>query len=212
MSSIRDLIARGESQTLEFKFELNSARRISETISAFANTDGGTILVGVKDNGVPAGIRLEEELYVLEAATDIYCKPPVKSEIKRHEIDGRVIIEAYIPQASEKPVLSEYEPGIQKAWLRIGASNRLATPVHLRLWQIAGGKTPPPSQFSDNEQRILELFNQKKWLSLNQVSRLSKLPRFKVIHSLADFSRWEIIKCEPEISGGFIFTLQEESQ
>lgn len=210
MPSIRELISQGESQTLEFKFELNSARRISETISAFSNTDGGTLLIGVKDNGVPAGVRLEEELYVLEAATDLYCKPSVKTLIRRHEIDGKLIVEATIPRAEKKPVLAEYESGVQKAWLRINASNRLATPVHLRLWQFSDASNPPPpSSFSDSEQKILELFNQRKWLSLNQVCRFTKLPRFKVIQSLADFYRWEIINFEPEASGGFIFTLQE---
>ncbi len=209
MQSIRELISQGESQTLEFKFELNSARRISETISAFSNTDGGTLLIGVKDNGVPAGVRLEEELYVLEAATDLYCKPSVKPIIRKHEIDGKLIVEVVISKAETKPILAEYEIGVQKAWLRINASNRLATPVHLRLWQINDTANPAPSSFSESEQKILELFNQKKWLSLNQVSRLTKLPRFKVIQSLADFCRWEIIACEPEASGGFIFTLQE---
>jgi hypothetical protein len=209
MQSIRELISKGESQTLEFKFELNSARRISETISAFSNTDGGTLLIGVKDNGVPAGVRLEEEVYVLEAATDLYCNPAVKPIIRKHEIDGKLIVEAIIPKAETKPVLAEYEVGVQKAWLRINASNRLATPVHMRLWQMNDASNPPPSSFSDSEQKILTLFNQRKWLSLNQVSRLTKLPRFKVIQSLADFYRWDIINLEPETSGGFIFTLQE---
>ncbi len=211
MPSIRELISLGESQTLEFKFELNSARRISETISAFSNTNGGTLLIGVKDNGVPAGVRLEEELYVLEAATDLYCKPPVKPLIRKHALESKLIIEVTIPEAEVKPVLAEYESGIQKAWIRINASNRLATPVHLRLWQFNNSLSRPPASFSANEQKILDLFKEKKWLSLNQVSRFTKLPRFLVIQSLADFCRWDIINCEPESSGGFIFTLQENS-
>lgn len=209
MLSISDLISLGESQTLEFKFELNSARRISETLSAFSNTNGGTLLIGVKDNGVPAGIRLEEEVHVLEAAADIYCKPALKLTMKRHDIAGKTILEVKVPEAVEKPILSEYEPDKSKAWLRINASNRLATPVHLRLWKFAS-KTPPPSEFTVSEKLVLDLFVKRKWLSLNQVSKLSKLPRNKVIQSLADFMRWGIIHCEPEASGGFIFTLQEE--
>jgi len=210
MQSLKALIARGESQFLEFKFEVNSARDISETLSAFANADGGTILVGVKDNGVIAGIRLEEELYVLEAAADMYCKPALKPILKRWDIDGKSVLEVVITEHFQKPILSESQPGNWRAWIRIGASNRLASPVHLRLWQMGKNQEPPPSTFSEKEKTILDLFNQKKRMSLNQVSKFSRLPRYQVIRCLADFTRWELIGCEPEASGGYIFTLRED--
>lgn len=210
MQSLKSLIAKGESQFLEFKFEVNSARDISETLSAFANASGGTILVGVKDNGVIAGIRLEEELYVLEAAADLYCKPALKPILKRWNIDGKSVLEVSIEEHFPKPVLSESQPENWRAWIRIGASNRLASPIHIRLWQMGKNQEPPPSTFSEKEKIILDLFNEKKWLSLNQVSKFSRLPRHQVIRSLADFTRWELIKCEPEQSGGYVFTLQEE--
>ena len=41
----------------------------SEELVAFANTGGGRLLIGVKDNGKIAGIRSEEELYMIEAAS-----------------------------------------------------------------------------------------------------------------------------------------------
>ena len=59
-------IRQGESQTREFKFRVDSQRKIAKTLVAFANTDGGTIFIGVKDNGVVAGVRGEEELYMIE--------------------------------------------------------------------------------------------------------------------------------------------------
>jgi predicted HTH transcriptional regulator len=210
MHSLKALIAKGESQFLEFKFEVNSARDISETLSAFANSDGGTILIGVKDNGVIAGIRLEEELYVLEAAADMYCKPSLKPVLKRWDIDGKSVLEVIIAEHFPKPVLSESQPGNWRAWIRIGASNRLASPIHLRLWQMGKNQEPPPSTFSEKEKTILDLFNQKKWMSLNQVSKFSRLPRYQVIRCLADFTRWELIECEPEASGGYVFTLRDD--
>lgn len=46
----RELINKGESDTLEFK-ENFSNREVTETAGAFANTKGGQILIGVSDNG-----------------------------------------------------------------------------------------------------------------------------------------------------------------
>ena len=62
---IHTLIAEGEHQQQDFKFEISDARKIAKTLSAFANTDGGRLLIGVKDNGRIAGVRSEEEKYMI---------------------------------------------------------------------------------------------------------------------------------------------------
>ena len=72
---IHALIAEGEHQQQDFKFEISDARKIAKTLSAFANTDGGRLLIGVKDNGKIAGVRSEEEKYMIEAAAQLYCVP-----------------------------------------------------------------------------------------------------------------------------------------
>lgn len=64
-------IAEGEHQQQDFKFEISDARKIAKSLSAFSNTDGGRLLVGVKDNGKIAGVRSEEEIYMIEAAAKL---------------------------------------------------------------------------------------------------------------------------------------------
>lgn len=51
MHPIEALIEQGEHQQLDFKFEVSDSKKIARTLSAFANTDGGRLLIGVKDNG-----------------------------------------------------------------------------------------------------------------------------------------------------------------
>ena len=72
---IHALIAEGEHQQQDFKFEISDARKIAKTLSAFANTDGGRLLIGVKDNGKIAGVRSEEEKYMIEAAAQLLLYP-----------------------------------------------------------------------------------------------------------------------------------------
>jgi ATP-dependent DNA helicase RecG len=57
--TILDLIESGESETLEFK--RNFDKDTIETITAFANTKGGIILVGVEDNSDISGIMINKE-------------------------------------------------------------------------------------------------------------------------------------------------------
>lgn len=61
---IQTLIAEGEHQMLDFKFEISDSKRIARSLAAFANTDGARLLVGVKDNGAIAGVRSEEEIHI----------------------------------------------------------------------------------------------------------------------------------------------------
>ena len=83
---IYSLIAEGEHQQQDFKFEISDARKIAKTFSAFANTDGGKLLIGVKDNGRIAGVRSEEEMYMIETAAQLYCIPEIKYTMQVHHI------------------------------------------------------------------------------------------------------------------------------
>ena len=62
---IQGLIEEGEHEHQDFKFSISDARKIARSLSAFANNDGGRLLVGVKDNGNIAGVRNEEDIYVI---------------------------------------------------------------------------------------------------------------------------------------------------
>ena len=47
---LKELIERGETQSVEFKESLKLKEEIGETVSAFSNSDGGTVIVGVSDS------------------------------------------------------------------------------------------------------------------------------------------------------------------
>ena len=49
--NLKELIAKGESETLEFKKSPSEWKEIVETVSAFSNIKGGTIVVGIGDDG-----------------------------------------------------------------------------------------------------------------------------------------------------------------
>ena len=84
---IEALIEQGEHQQLDFKFEVSDSKKIARTLSAFANTDGGRLLIGVKDNGAISGVRSEEEYYMIEAASKMYTHPEVVHAVTRRVVD-----------------------------------------------------------------------------------------------------------------------------
>jgi hypothetical protein len=59
--SIKNLIKSKESQILEFKSKVSDKDNIGKDICAFANTNNGTILVGITDKGKVIGVGKEDE-------------------------------------------------------------------------------------------------------------------------------------------------------
>lgn len=205
---IHSLIAEGEHQRQDFKFEISDARKIAKTFSAFANTDGGRLLIGVKDNGKIAGVRSDEEQYMIEAAAQLYCRPEVEYRMQTYRVEGRSVLLVEIEESRRKPVYAKDETGKQLAYLRIRDENILATPVHLRVWQQSGSPVGELMEYTERERLLLELLQENDRLSLNRYCRLTRLSRRTAEHLLAKFVRYGIV--EPVFEGHkFHFRLKD---
>lgn len=191
---IHALIAEGEHQQQDFKFEISDARKIAKTLSAFANTDGGRLLIGVKDNGKIAGVRSDEEKYMIEAATQLYCRPEVDYSMQTFHVEGRSVLVVQIDESEHKPVFAKDENGKSLAYIRIKDENILATPVHLRVWQQSGSPAGELIRYTEREQLLLDLLEENTSLSLNRYCRQAGISRRAAEHLLAKFIRFDIVE------------------
>ena len=132
---IKNLISTGENQQLDFKFEIDDSKKIARTFVAFANTDGGKLLIGVKDNGKISGIRSEEEYHMIEAAAQMYCRPKINFKSKEWFIDGKTILEVSINKSNKKPHLAPAKDGKWLAWIRVNDQNIQANEVIVKAWR-----------------------------------------------------------------------------
>lgn len=191
---IQKLIKEGEHQQQDFKFEISDVCKIAKSLSAFANTDGGRLLIGVKDNGKIAGVRSEEEQYMIQAAAELYCTPPVVYEMTTYIVEGKQVLLADIKQTEKRPVYAKCEDGKLLAYVRIADENILATPVHLRYWRQNGSKSGELTVYTEREQHLLSSLNDHRMLTLNKCCKLSGLPRPVTIKLLARFIRYGIVE------------------
>lgn len=191
---IHALIAEGEHLQQDFKFEISDARKIAKTLSAFANTQGGKLLIGVKDNGKIAGIRSEEEKYMIEAAAQLYCLPEVHYSMQTFHVEGRSVLVVQIDESEKKPVYAKDETGKPLAYIRIKDENILATPVHLRVWQQSGSPAGELIRYTEREQLLLDLLEQNSSVSLNRYCRQTGISRRAAEHLLAKFIRFGIVE------------------
>lgn len=191
---IYNLIEEGEHQQQDFKFEISDARKIAKTLSAFSNTDGGRLLIGVKDNGKIAGVRSEEEIYMIDAAAKLYCQPVVHCEMNTHLVEGRTVLEVIVQPGTQKPYYAKDQDNKLWAYIRVKDENILASPVHLKVWQQAGRPKGVLVRYTDQEQALMDYLVTNERITLNQYCRLARVPRPKAENTLAKFIRFELIE------------------
>jgi ATP-dependent DNA helicase RecG len=132
---IKELIDRGESQSLEFKESLKLKDEIGETVSAFSNSDGGIVVVGVSDSGGIPGVdigknTLEELANYIKRNTD----PQIFPSVKIQEVGGKKVVMIEVKEGAEKPVFFK-----NHAYKRVGKTNQMISSSELRKLAKEGG-------------------------------------------------------------------------
>jgi predicted HTH transcriptional regulator len=207
---LSSLIRQGEHQRLDFKFAVNDARKIARSLVAFANTDGGTLLIGVKDNGVIAGVRSEEEIYMLDAAATMYCRPEVRFEVRKWDIDKKSVLEVIVARSKERPHYVKDEDDKYLVYIRVNDQNLLANKVLMMVWEMQKANKPALVRYTDKEEILLHYLEANEQLSISLFCKLANIPRFIAERILVNLIVMKIVKiCFTE--KGSYYKLVEEN-
>jgi len=132
---IQQLINQGENSQVEFKSAAVRPEAVAREITAFANYQGGILLIGVEDDGTISGVfkpNMEEWLANITRHNII---PALNLQTEAIEMRGKTVFAVKIPKGVDKP----YQTIDGKYWIRAGSTNRTATKEELsRLFQQAG--------------------------------------------------------------------------
>jgi ATP-dependent DNA helicase RecG len=129
-------IASGEDSFTEFKRDVSQRSDFASEMIAFANMEGGRILVGVDDSGTIVGIqdpqRVEEAILNIARHN---CIPPLSPTITYvQDDDGHTVVVVEVPRRMEAP----HENNSGQCYIRAGSTKRLCTPQErARLLQAA---------------------------------------------------------------------------
>ena len=189
-----NLIREGEHQQQDFKYRVSDACKLAKSVSAFANTDGGRLLIGVRDDGILSGVRSEEEIFMMHQAAYKFCKPEPSIKFDTYHVDGRTIVIATVPPTDRRPVYALDKDGNKQAYVRIKDENIVASPVLVALWRETQKPQGVVITYNQDVRQLLGSIKGRQ--TLNQIVRLSKLPRFKVVTLLARLIRFGTVRWE----------------
>ena len=206
-----DLIAEGESNHLDFKYHVGDSKKIAKTLVAFANTQGGKLLLGVKDNGKIIGVESDEERYMIETASSMFCNPPVYYSIEEWVYEDKTVIEVDIPVSQEKPHYVKNEEGKWRVYIRVNDKNKFANRVVVEFLKRQQSSFNTFIKYTKNENVLLDFLNDNQEITFKQFMKIAKLKPRKaenILINLASIGVLEIKHNEKH----FYYTLKQEKQ
>lgn len=191
---LRKLIESGESQQLDFKYCISDSRKIARTLSAFSNSEGGTLLIGVRDNGSIAGISSDEEYYMIETAAGLFCKPEIGVTIKQHIAERKTILEVEVRKGDKKPYYSKGEDGKWLAYIRHGDQNLVANNILLHLWRKNNRKKGVLIRFGKPEIALMEHLKRSDSITFSAFKKLARIPAYRAEKIIVNLLLCDVLK------------------
>lgn len=132
-------VALGEDSSRQFKADIHNAESLAAEMAAFANTDGGTIFIGVTDHGNVPGLSREAvariNQLISNAASQLVRSPLTVLTENVLLANGNLVIVLTVPKGLDKPYFDKN--GV--IWLKAGSDKRRVNSKEelRRLFQIS---------------------------------------------------------------------------
>lgn len=169
-TNLLERIAEGEGQHLDFKYAVSDSKKIARSLAAFANTSGGSLLLGVKDNGKIAGVKSDEEYYMIENAAHLYCKPEVQFSVVRWEVAGKVVLEIVIDESKRKPHTAPDKDMKPTTYIRVEDENIKVGRLHSLYLKQSCAKKRPVS-LGERHQKVIDFLTTNSPASFSQICK-----------------------------------------
>ncbi len=195
---IQTLIDQGEHVHLDFKFEVSDAPKIARSLVAFANTEGGTLLIGVKDNGAIAGVRSEEELYMIQQAAEMYCQPEVTFTTKEWTLEGKKVLEVKVPRSDLLPHRAPDVQGKYKVFVRVKDQIVLANGIQIKVWKKQATDQAVVITYNESIKQLLTLIESSEEINFDLLKTSLALSKHQLEDILSDLIVMEVISMQSD--------------
>ena len=201
MDVLDELIGRGEGLQLDFKHTIDDQKKIARTIVAFANSEGGSLLIGVKDNGKIIGVDPEEETHMIEGAVELYCFPKVQYQVSLLQHKHKLVLMVKIEKSQNILHKAIDENGNKKEYLRIADKTVQANKVIASYLRLKLKGMMRPEVFDDETIMFLKLFRDDEIFTLSKLYRNSTLSKSRIDQLLPQLIYWNIVEFKTQESG-----------
>ena len=184
-----NLVERGESSFLEFKQKVASPEKLAREIAAFANSEGGIILVGVGDKGELIGLEtyLEEEFWLKQAAEQ-ECLPPVKIKLELFQMGQKDILIVRVPKAPDKPVQVKAGKSskIRKVFVRVDDASVEASDEYIQVLKQDRASQGVTFEYGEKEQILFRYLKEYTVITVLDFSNIAHINSYRATKILVN--------------------------
>lgn len=208
-ADVQRLAKRGEGATLEFKLRTPESERLAKEVIAFANTNGGRLLIGVDDDGTVLGVKdSEEEEFALRYALEKHCSPPAKWRTERVGISRkRDVIIVAVPRSNVRPhvLISSNGHRESTAYVRVGDRSIEASSEAMEL-MLEDKNQDVQFEFGKHELILLKYLDEYGRIGVDSFARLVDISGDYARRILVLLTRADILAHHLDYEGDY-FTL-----
>ena len=141
----KDTIFSGESKNIEYKVTLpDKSEKYMKTIVAFANTQGGKLIVGVDDKthqivGVENDVLFQLMDGIANAVSDS-CVPQIIPDIEPQTVDGKTVVVVSVEAGKNRPYYLKSKGKDNGTYIRVAGTSRLAFPEKIKELEMEGAR------------------------------------------------------------------------
>jgi hypothetical protein len=180
---IKRQVDKGESQTLEFKLKTTHPMRILNEMVAFANSDGGRVLIGVNDDLQINGVKNSaEDIFLMEKLMSQHIYPRLAYNVQTISINKkRDLIIFDIPEGENKPYYVNEDPASRNgiAYVRSGDESIKAGKIMRMILNDKYKDEPVKLKIEGEVKAVFDLLKANETCSLEEITiHLGKKKRF----------------------------------
>lgn len=138
-------IVHGESKNVEFKETLpDKSEKYMKTIIAFANTQGGQLIVGVNDvTREVTGVDMDSVFKIMDRITNAVsdsCTPQIVPDITFQTIEGKTIVVVYVAPGANRPYYMKSRGKEGGTYIRVAGTSRQADADKIKELELEGAR------------------------------------------------------------------------
>lgn len=201
VQDLKKLVSQGEGLCLEFKRKAAYPDKLVREMIAFANTNGGILLVGVGDDRTLPGLKYAEgESHVIREALK-KCKPALPvTETFLSIGNARTIIRYDIPESDRKPhyqVIDDHK----ECFIRVNDQSIKASREMREVIRRGRKNKDIKFHYGEHEQWLMRYLEENPFITLKKFVELTKLKRFYASKKLVLLVLADVLNITPHEKG-----------
>jgi predicted HTH transcriptional regulator len=204
------LVSQGEGLQLEFKAKAAQPDKIVKEMIAFANTKGGTLLIGVNDDGYVSGVKYpEEESPQVIRALNKFCRPRIKTKLSYIRLtDKKWVVVFDVWESKRKPVKFLESKNKLIGYIRFEDKTLQASREAEGILRLRHDNKDISFAYGEIENRLLKIIDEKKSVTLPSLFQITGIQESVLSKKIVLLAATNVIGWKPQEPNDIFYSLR----